>query len=252
MQTYSKLTPAAIGYLAAIGIHELMVFPTPRVHIVITGNELTQPGQALPHGQVYESNSYALKAALQQLHINNISVFFAKDDIAELKEVLTKALTNCDILLITGGVSVGDYDYVANTLKDCGVTELFHKIKQKPGKPLYAGITDNCMVFGLPGNPSSALTCFYEYALIAIDKMMGRLTSRVQTKIAPLTNSYQKKAGLTHFLKANCEGNSVSLLLAQESYRLSSYAHANSLVCLEEEKTNFQEGDLVEVHILPV
>ena len=251
MQAYCKLTPAAIGFLAAIGIHEVKVFPTPKVHILITGNELTQPGQTLLHGQVYESNSFALKAVLELLHIHNVSVSFAKDDLLELRKVLEGVLGNCDLLLITGGVSVGDYDYVADTLKFCGVAELFHTVKQKPGKPLYVGKTDHCLVFGLPGNPSSALTCFYEYSLIAIERMKGIKSSSVQEKRLKLTNNYHKRAGLTHFLKANWVDDSVSLLHAQESYRLASYAHANCIVSLEEERTDYTAGDIVDVHILP-
>lgn len=247
----SKLSPAAIGFLASIGIKEVSVYPFPKIKIVITGNELIQPGETLQHGQVYESNSFTLKAALQQMHINNVSMVFAKDDAAALKQILATALTDCDLLLITGGVSVGDYDFVAAALKECGVTKLFHKIKQKPGKPLYAGITKDQMVFGLPGNPSSVLTCFYEYVVTAIEQMMHAETSIIQKKILPFEGVYQKKAGLTHFLKAHCNDLKVSLLDAQESYRLSSFATANCLLCLSETETTFQTGDMLEVHVLP-
>ncbi|OIQ93635.1 molybdopterin molybdenumtransferase [mine drainage metagenome] len=247
----SKLSPAAIGFLASIGIMEVCVYPTPKIIIVITGNELQQPGETLQHGQVYESNSFTLKAVLQQMHINNVSIVFAKDNAAELKQILATALTDCKLLLITGGVSVGDYDFVTAALEECGVKKLFHKIKQKPGKPLYAGITKDQIVFGLPGNPSSVLTCFYEYVVPAIEQMMRVERSIIQKKILPLEGYYQKKAGLTHFLKAHCNDSKVSLLNAQESYRLSSFATANCLLCLSENETTFQTGDMLEVHVLP-
>ncbi|HEX3024579.1 MAG TPA: gephyrin-like molybdotransferase Glp [Chitinophagaceae bacterium] len=247
----TKLTPAAIGFLAGIGTTEVSVYPSPKIKIVITGNELKQPGETLQHGQVYESNSFALKAALQQLHIDNASLIFAKDDAAVLKQVLEQALTDCNLLLITGGVSVGDYDFVTSALEDCGVKKLFHKVKQKPGKPLYAGITEDKLIFGLPGNPSSVLTCFYEYVVAAIEQMMCISNSCIEKKYIQLDNSYQKKSGLTHFLKAYYNNNKVSLLHAQESYRLSSFATANCLVCFEEDKTAYAAGDMVEIHLIP-
>lgn len=247
----THLTPAAIGFLASIGIKEVFVYQSPKIKILITGNELRQPGEPLLHGQVYESNSFTLKAALHQMHIGNVTIAFAKDDPAELTSILLQCINEVDLLLITGGVSVGDYDLVTKALKNCDVTELFHKIKQKPGKPLYVGKKENKLIFGLPGNPSSVLTCFYEYTISAIEKMMHMNKSIVERKKLKLDNTYSKKSGITHFLKANCSNNRVSILPAQESYRLSSFATANCLVCLEEDGTEFESGDIVEVHLLP-
>ena len=251
LQKETKLSPAAIGFLAGIGVKEVSVYPLPRIKLVITGNELVKPGEPLSYGQVYESNSFALKAALQQLGID-ISISFAKDNIEELKAVLEDGLKDSDILLITGGVSVGDYDFVANTLADCSVEKLFHKIKQKPGKPLFVGRKTKQMVFGLPGNPSSVLTCFYEYVVPSIEQMMNIKTSIIQHRKLPLSNSFNKKIGLTYFLKGYCTDSEVTLLLAQESYRLSSFATANCLVCLNEEGKVYDTGNIVDVHILPV
>jgi molybdopterin molybdotransferase len=247
----THLIPAAIGFLASIGIEKLCVYPIPKIKILITGNELRQPGEALLYGLVYESNSFVLQAALHQMHIDNVTIAFAKDDPAELTSILSQCINESDLLLITGGVSAGDYDFVTNALKNCGVTELFHKIKQKPGKPLYVGKKMNKLIFGLPGNPSSVLTCFYEYTIPAIEKMMHIEKSSIERKKLKLDNAYSKKSGITHFLKANCSNNSVALLSAQESYRLSSFATANCLVCLEEDGTVFASGDMVEVHLLP-
>lgn len=247
----NRLTPASIGFLAGIGVTEVSVYPSPKIKIVITGNELKQPGETLQHGQVYESNSFTLKAALQQLHIGNVAVLYAKDDAAKLQEVLHDALTGCDILLVTGGVSAGDYDFVSTALENCGVEKLLHKVKQKPGKPLLVGKRNRQLVFGLPGNPSSVLTCFYEYVIPAIEQMMKVKRSCIQKKNLPLTNSYHKNSGLTHFLKAHCKDDTVSLLDAQESYRLRSFATSNCLVSLKEDGTDYNAGDIVEVHILP-
>ena len=129
----SVLSPAAIGFLAGIGITEVKVYPNPSISIIITGNELQQPGQPLQHGQVYESNSFALKAVLQQLHIDNIQILYATDKPEIVTGYFEKSIRTKDVVLLTGGISVGDYDFVLQAATECGVEKLFHKIKQRPG-----------------------------------------------------------------------------------------------------------------------
>lgn len=244
------LSPAAIGFLASIGITEVKVYPNPSISIIITGNELQQPGKPLQHGQVYESNSFALKAVLEQLHIKNVEIFYATDKPEIVTETLKSALQQSDVVLLTGGISVGDYDFVLQAATECGVEKLFHKIKQRPGKPLYFGKKGNKLVFGLPGNPSSVLTCFYQYVIVALEKLSNRKTS-LQTLKVPLARSFQKAAGLTHFLKGIYNSKTATPLDAQESFRLSSFAKANCLIQIEEEVTILNEGELVDVYLLP-
>ncbi len=162
------LTAGAIGFLTALGVTEVNVYKKPSISIIITGNELQQPGKDLQYGQVYEANSFMLKAALQQLHFNEVEVVHADDNLERLTSILNNALNKNDIILLCGGISVGDYDFVLQAATDCGVQQLFHKVKQRPGKPLYFGKKENKIVFGLPGNPSSVLTCFYEYVVEAL------------------------------------------------------------------------------------
>ena len=166
----SVLSPAAIGFLAGIGMAEVKIYPNPSITMIITGNELQQPGQPLLHGQVYESNSFTLIAGLQQLHINDTKILYATDKPEVVTGTLRKALEQTDVVLLTGGISVGDYDFVLQSATECGVEKLFHKIKQRPGKPLYFGKKESKLVFGLPGNPSSVLTCFYQYVIAAMEK----------------------------------------------------------------------------------
>jgi molybdopterin molybdotransferase len=246
----SVLTPAAIGFLAGIGIKDVNVYPPPSISIIITGNELQQPGIPLQHGQVYESNSFSLKAILKQLHIENIQVLYATDEAATVTNTLKNALPLSDVVLLTGGISVGDYDFVLQAATECGVVKLFHKVKQRPGKPLYFGMKENKLVFGLPGNPSSVLTCFYQYVIPALEKLSNR-KKIVQTLQAPLNKPFQKKAELTHFFKGFYDGETVTPLDAQESYRLSSFAIANCLIQVNEEVTSLNKGELVDVYLLP-
>jgi molybdopterin molybdotransferase len=140
---------------------------------------------------------------------------------------------------------------VTTALAGCQVQERFHKIRQKPGKPLYFGTRQQQLIFGLPGNPSSVLTCFYEYVVPALEQLMGMTNSRVIRRQLPLTAGYTKKKGLTHFLKGICTPQEVTILPAQESYRLYSFAVANCLVYLEEDTEEIAAGTLAEVHLLP-
>lgn len=245
------LTPAAIAFLAGLGITAIKVIPDPRISIIVTGNELQKPGNKLEHGQIYESSSYSLTAALQQVTKEEVRIFYCSDDLDKLISTLQQALEDSDIVLLTGGVSVGDYDFVLRAAESCGVVKLFHKIKQRPGKPLFFGKKNEQLVFGLPGNPSSVLTCFYEYVLLAAELLTGRTLS-LKSIHAPLTNAFTKKALLTHFLKGYYDGKEVTVLDAQESFRLSSFARANCLVITDENVHECNKGTIVEIHLLPI
>ena len=245
-----SLNAASIGFLAGMGISSVKVYPKPRVAIIVTGNELQVPGKPLEYGQVYDSNSLALKACFSQLHINDVDIFTCGDDMFKLQSILEKALQTADLILMTGGVSVGDYDFTLDAFESCGVKQVFHKIKQKPGKPMLFGTKDERAVFGLPGNPASVLTCFYEYVIPAIGRMMHSPKS-IESKQVPLEHDHQKPAGLTHFLKGLYNGQTVSLKTGQESYKLSSFASANCLAVFPEGETIFSKGQLIDIHLLP-
>ena len=244
------LSPAAIGYLAGFGIDKVLVFPKPVISIIVTGKELQQPGKPLTYGQVYESNSYTLSAALQQLGLTNVKIYRADDDLEILTGILQEALLKSDVVLLTGGISVGDYDFVLQAATDCGITKRFHRIKQRPGKPMYFGTKNNQLVFGLPGNPSSVLTCFYEYVIPALQQL-SCTKKGIESLVVPLGKSISKPAGLTCFLKGMFDGKTATALGAQESYRLSSFAKANCLIMVDESTENLSEGDMVEIHLLP-
>lgn len=244
------LSPAAIGFLAGIGISQVAVYASPSVSILVTGNELQTPGEPLEPGQVYESNSYSLTAALREAGITNIHVLRIEDNLNSLKYQLATVLEWSDLVLLTGGISVGDYDFVLQAANHCEVEQVFHKVKQKPGKPLYFGMKNRIPVFGLPGNPSSVLSCFYNYVLPAVERL-SKKKDPVKPAKAILAAGYKKAAGFTHFLKANISGNSVTILNAQLSYQLSSFAEANALVVLEENRETYEAGEEVEVLLLP-
>jgi molybdopterin molybdotransferase len=245
------LSAAALGFLAGIGCTHVNVYTAPRVAIILTGNELQQPGSPLEFGQVYEANSVILTTALRKAGIQEVRILHSEDNPEILAAVLEQALRDNDVILLNGGVSVGDYDYVVRATRACGVKQQFHKIKQKPGKPLFFGTKERKLIFGLPGNPSSGLTCFYEYVLPAIEKIMHKETS-VAFATAVATHNYNKPIGLTHFLKAFYSNGKVTPLHAQESFRLHSFAQANCFIVIPEESIGFVAKDTVEVHLLPI
>ena len=229
----AALTPAALGFFAAIGIAEVPVFPAPKVSIIITGNELQKPGNELLPGQVYESSSISLSAALNRCGVVDIDILYAADEAEIVQSILENALEKSEVILLTGGISVGDYDFVLQATEHCGVEKYVHKIKQKPGKPFYFGTKGDKLIFGLPGNPGSALTCFYEYVLPALAQMMNKKNS-IQKIEAILQNEYSKNAGMTHFLKGFYDNEKVTILPAQASFQLSSFAQANCLIVINE------------------
>lgn len=249
IQNGTLLTPVAIGYLAGIGCTHVDIYTAPRVAIILTGNELKSLGEPLGFGEVYESNSYQLRGALTQLGIKVKEIFHVPDDVQQLKATMESALENVDVLLLVGGVSVGEYDFVTTAAKECGIEQRFHRIRQKPGKPLFFGTKQEKLVFGLPGNPSSALTCFYLYVAPALENLM-QVPHLIKKIKAPISHDYRKKAGLTHFLKGSYDGGLATPLHAQESYRLQSFAQANCLIVLDEESDGCKAGDEVDVYLL--
>ncbi|MGS2761127.1 molybdopterin molybdotransferase MoeA [Sinomicrobium sp. M5D2P9] len=244
------LTPAGIGFLSGVGITEVKVYPRPSVAVIVTGNELQTPGKPLQSGQIYESNSFMLKAALREMGMKNISVGSARDDLDELTITLGEYMESHDVVLLTGGVSVGDYDFVVEAASGCGITQRFHKLRQRPGKPLYFGTKGQKIIFGLPGNPSSVLTCFYEYVWTALQKLSGK-EKQLAALNAPLSNEISKKHALTQFLKGIYVNGEVTPLSGQESFRMGSFAGANCLIRLGEGVKEYEKGETVEVHLLP-
>lgn len=198
-------------------------------------------------GKVYESNSFALAAVLKQMKISPTSIEMVDDDEGLIINAIKNTL-NADILILTGGVSVGDYDFVNSALEKCGAIKIFHKVKQKPGKPFYFGKINHTLVFGLPGNPASVLSCFYMYVAEAV----GYYTQKKYFKNATVTlaHHFQKKAGLTFFLKGKTDNNDVIILDNQESYKMNSFALANCLIELNPEKEFFEKGELVHIKLI--
>ncbi len=247
----TKLTPAAIGYLMSLGITEVSVYKKPNIAIVTTGNELITPGQDLPYGKIYESNSKMLLSALYNLKFYDVTLYKVEDDYSKTVETLSDALTNNDLVLITGGISVGDYDFVGKALKELHVEELFYKVKQKPGKPLFYGKKENTQIFALPGNPAAALSCFYVYAFIVLQQMMNRDVLELPRVKAKTITNFKKKGDRPQFLKGIYNDGRVEILDGQNSSMLQTFALSNALVFAPEDMSTINIDDELDVILLP-
>ena len=249
-ESNTLITPAAIGFLACLGIAEITVYKKPKVAILVTGNELVKPGKKLPKGKIYESNSVMLQAALQTIGINKTKVFKVKDNLKATKKALKEILTEFDVVLISGGISVGDYDFVKEALLENDVEELFYKINQKPGKPMFFGKKEETLVFALPGNPASSLTNFYIYVCPAIKNKMGFSEIHKTKIIRKLNSDLVNNTGKTLFLKAKYDETTVTVLDGQSSAMLNTFAVANSLLIVPEDVEKYKKGQLVT--LLPI
>lgn len=247
-----KLTPAAIGYLMSLGITEVQVYSTIRIAIVVTGNELIESGTTLSYGKIYESNSGMLKAALKQLGYEKVTIQKVNDDYLNTLNILDEIIVQHDLVLVSGGISVGDYDFVGKALNELNVQQIFYKVSQKPGKPLFFGKRKQSFVFALPGNPASALSCFYIYVRSALEKISGNNAYKLVKAQAKCNSNFIKKGGRAQFLKAILKNSRVDILEGQSSAMLQTFSLANALVYVPEDKKEISFGDLVEVIPLPV
>lgn len=239
------ISSATIGVLSSLGFGTVSVYQQPTIHIIATGNELVEPGEEKETGQIYESNSQTLAAALQSQGFYCGGRQKITDDLDAIADGIEENLDQCDVLLITGGISVGDYDFVKQALEENDVEEVFYKVFQKPGKPLFFGRRDNQFVFALPGNPASSLTCFFVYVLPLLQRMSGGDGDGLMRVNLPLSHSYEIAFDRPVFLKASIENREVKILDGQGSSMIHSMALGNALVFVKG-PVQFKEGDFVE------
>lgn len=244
----SVLNAAAIGFLAGLGFTTVKVYQKPTIGILITGNELVKPGNPLEYGKVYESNGVMLESALKDAFYNAVTLYEVNDDFENTKKKLQKAVSENDVVLVSGGISVGDYDFVSQALKELEVETLFYKVNQKPGKPLFAGKLKDKLVFALPGNPAACLTCFYVYVLPTLTILSGNVTNYNQTSKKTITHNFSVNNSRCQFLKAAVIGNDVTILSHQNSSMLNTFSIANALVYLPDGTYEIEKDSKVDIY----
>jgi molybdopterin molybdotransferase len=248
-----------LGALAEIGKSKLKVYPPPEISVLATGDELVEVSVQPIEGQIRNSNETMLVAQIENVGAVANRLGIAKDVQEKIEEKIIQGLKS-DILLLSGGVSAGKLDLVPAALKKCGVREVFHKVKLKPGKPIWFGAYQKknkqeeiktCYVFGLPGNPVGSMICFELFVKTAIRSLMGITPPVPQIVQAKLENEYSKKGDRELYhpcsLKNESGMNSVSLIRWQGSADLQSTVKANAMAVFPAGDRIYHPGDLVDV-----
>jgi len=249
------LRPAEIGLIASLGIGEVGVFRRLRVAFFSTGDELRSIGTPLGAGQIYDSNRYTIHGMLARLGCEAIDMGVVRDDPKLLEQAFTDAAAAADVVITSGGVSVGEADFVKELLERLGEV-VFWKIAMKPGRPLAYGRIANAHFFGLPGNPVSVMVTFYQFVREALLKLAGRdPVPPLPSFRLPCLSNLKKAPGRTEFqrgvLGQDATGNwSVRVTGEQGSGILSSMSEANCFIILPEAQGNVAAGTMVEVQVM--
>lgn len=246
-----RLTAADIGLLASLGIESVNSKRLLNVAMFSTGDELVPLGTPLQAGQIYDSNRYTLAAMLKRFGANVLNYGVIKDNRDDIENAFTEAATKADVLITTGGVSVGDADFVKQTLDKLGEVS-FWKIAMKPGRPLAYGKLNNCYFFGLPGNPVSTMVTFYQFVLPALKKLQGETTKDYLTLKLRCTTSIRKNPGRVEYQRGIMEYDDNGELVVrstggQGSHMLSSMAKANCFIILPMDCNYVEAGETVVV-----
>lgn len=253
LQTGRQLTPSDMGILASLGIGEVCVFRRPRVAFFSTGDELRSIGEILGPGEVYDSNRYTLYGMLDKLGAEILDMGVVPDDPQRMREAFQAASMESDVVITSGGVSMGDADYIKPILAELGEVG-FWKIAIKPGRPLAFGHLNDALFFGLPGNPVAVMVTFYQFVEPALRFLAGSDTRPPLRIKAKLAEPLRKKPGRFEFPRAIMsvgEGGDISVVKAgaQGSGILSSMSRANCYLLLPEETGNLDVG--ADVFIQP-
>ncbi len=248
-----NLTPADIGLLASVGINEIQIIKKLRVAFFSTGDELRPVGSQLEVGQIYDSNRYTLHGMLTRLGVEIIDLGVIKDKREEVKQAFLDAADKADVVITSGGVSVGDADFVKETLEKIGEVN-FWKVAMKPGRPLAFGKIKNAWFFGLPGNPVSVMVTFYMFVQPAIKKLTGSsyqpplmINANCLTKLRKRPGRVEYQRGVFTESKKGPSQYEVIKTGAQGSGILRSMSDANCFIILPMKSNGVEIGDNVQI-----
>jgi molybdopterin molybdotransferase len=242
--------PAEIGMLAAAGLARVAVARRPKLAVIATGDEIVEPGKRKRPGQIRNANGPALTAMAAAAGAETVYLGIARDRESSLASKLSRAKA-ADILVLSGGVSVGDYDLVKSELEASGVRPVFWQVRIKPGKPVFFGVRGRQLVFGLPGNPTSAMVTFLLFVRPAVDRMLGRKAPGPTTGRAVLAEDIVLKPGRTQFLRGGLESEGPGLKVApysdQKSGVLRSMVHSRVLIVVPADVPGIEAGREVDI-----
>ena len=250
----TEITPGVIGVLATVKCAQMKVYRRPSVAILATGDELEGLDEPFDPNKIPNSNSYALMAQAQALDIEPVLLGIARDDPQELAEYLRRGL-EFDVLLVSGGSSVGVHDYVRPTLEALGVDMHFWRVEMRPGHPVAFGTTDRGAIFGLPGNPVSGMVCFEQLVIPALRRMMGHTKLFRRTFEAQIAHSVKIRPGRTDFIRVRLGRDAQGAYVArstgnQSSGALLSMAQADALLIVPATSSGIEAGERAVVQLL--
>jgi molybdopterin molybdotransferase len=245
----TPLGAAQLGLAAAVGVTRLPVRRRPRVLVLSTGSELVEPGRPLLPGQIYESNSLLLVAAVEDAGGQARRLHFVPDDVDQFLTTLRSEITTADLLVTSGGVSAGAYEVVKDALSTLGTVE-FAKVAMQPGGPQGAGTVDGVPIVTLPGNPVSSFVSFEVFVRPALRRALGHAHPDRLRAPARLTAPLRSPAGRRQFLRGRYDGGLVSQVGGPGSHLVAHLARANCLVVVPEDVTELPEGAEVDVVLI--
>lgn len=253
IEKHEIITPPRIGILASVGKNQIHTKTLPKIAIISTGDELVDIDDTPEIHQIRKSNVYAIESLLHTFGFYNTKLFHIKDNIEMLEKELKNILENFDCLILSGGVSMGKFDFTPKVLRNLQVEEIFYKVAQKPGKPLWFGTSNKKqLVFGLPGNPISALVCARYYVLPALVKASG--SKKQITLKGMLTEKIDFKKNFTFFHPITVTINNQAQILAQPvkfngSGDFASLGKSDGFIELPQNKESFLNGEVYPLHL---
>ncbi|MFO7980681.1 MAG: molybdopterin molybdotransferase MoeA [Candidatus Aminicenantes bacterium] len=244
------IRPQEVGVVASMGLEQVKVYKKPQVGVISTGSELVPPGESINQSQIYDSNSYSLSAQVQKSGVRLFDRRMVLDDPDKIKKAVSDILDSCDVLLISGGVSMGDFDYVPSILKKLGFTLHFEKVAIKPGKPTVFGTKDYQYIFGVPGNPVSTFVVFELFIKPFLLRMMGHnyepffMTGILKESIR------RRKTQRASYIPVECREGFIKNLPYHGSAHIHALTRANALLCVPKGVKEIKAGS--QVHVRPI
>ncbi|NID04028.1 molybdopterin molybdotransferase MoeA [Luteibacter jiangsuensis] len=244
-----RIGAGLLAALAMAGVDTVEVYRRPRVAVLVTGDEVRRVGEPLEPGHVYDANGPLLRAWFVENGYGEPVIAYVKDDEAALEEAMSAALDSADLIVTSGGVSVGDRDFVPLVADRLGVRQIFWKVAQKPGKPLWFGMRDGKVLLGMPGNPGAVLVCLAVHARAILAQLEGETGEQPAWRSGVLASSVEADAQRDRLVRMRVDTTdgaaSLELLPRQESHMLSNLASAHALVWLRARDVAFARGEKV-------
>ncbi|UPG93550.1 molybdopterin molybdotransferase MoeA [Luteibacter aegosomatissinici] len=247
--TGQRVNAGILAALAMAGVDSVEVHRRPRVAVLVTGDEVVRAGEDLLPAKIYDANGPLLRAWFVEHGYGEPVVAYVRDDEAALEEAMSAALDSADLVVTSGGVSVGDRDFVPLVADRLGVRKVFWKVAQKPGKPLWFGVREGRALLGMPGNPAAVLVCLAVHARAVLGHLEGETTAQPEWRHGVLDGAVEADGERDRLVRMRLDMSDavarLALLPRQDSHMLSNLASAHALVWLPSRETSFQPGDKV-------